>query len=81
MYERCGLEGLEYVKERFKVSWLTIYLCKKKLREEWIIGLKNKTRAPINKSKSKIEEVKECIKQYRTKYMVVSKISAIKEIL
>ena len=43
--------------------------------EEGIIGLRNKSRAPIpiNKRKSKIEEVKEYIKQYRTKYIGVSK--------
>ena len=51
LYDRCGLE---YVKERFKVSWLTIYLWKKKLREDKIIGLKNKSIAPINKRKSKM---------------------------
>ena len=50
LYDRCGLE---YVKKRFKVSWLTIYLWKKKLREDKIIGLKNKSIAPINKRKSK----------------------------
>ena len=50
LYDRCGLE---YVKERFKVSRSAIYLWKEKLREEGILGLKNKTRAPINKRKSK----------------------------
>ena len=50
--------------------------------EEVIIGLKNKSRAPINKRKSKIkEEVKEYIRQYRTKHIGVSNISANKAIL
>ena len=71
LYDRCGLE---YVKKRFKVGRSTIYLWKKKLKEEGIIGLKNKSRAPINKRKSKIkEEVKEYIRQYRTKHIGVSK--------
>ena len=71
IYERCGLE---YVKERFKVSRSAIYLWKKKLRAEWILGLKNKSRVPINKRKSKIkQEVREYIRQYRTKYKGVSK--------
>ena len=39
-----------------------------------MLGLKNKSRAPINKRKSKIkEEVKEYIRQYRTKYIGISK--------
>ena len=71
LYERCGLE---YVKKRFKVGRSVLYLWKKKLRKEGIIGLRNKSRAPINKRKRKIkEEVKEYIRQYRTKHIGVSK--------
>ncbi len=53
-----------------------LYLWKKELREEGIIGLKNKSRAPINKSKRKSElkeEVKGHIKQYRIRYIGVRK--------
>ena len=71
LYERCVLE---YVKERFKVGLSVLYLWKKKLMEEGIIGLRNKSRAPINKRKRKIkEEVKEYIRQYRTRHIGVSK--------
>ena len=66
IYERCGLE---YVKERFKVSRSAIYLWKKKLREEGILGLKNKSRAPIHTRKSTVgEEIKEFVKKYRIEH-------------
>ena len=66
IYERCGLE---YVKERFKVSRSAIYLWKKKLKEEGIIGLRNKSRAPIHTRKSTVgEEIKEFVKKYRIEH-------------
>lgn len=53
---------------------MIIYVWKEELREEGIKELKNKSRAPINKRDSELkEEVKEYIRQYRIKYIGVSK--------
>ena len=60
------VKAIEYIKDMFLVGRSTIYLWKKKLREEVIIGLRNKSRAPIHIRKSTVgEEIKEFVKKYR----------------
>ena len=53
LYERCGLE---YVKERFKVVLLTIYLLEKELKEEGKI-ISNK-RLNMNGKRGKVSKIK-----------------------
>ena len=63
-----GVKGIEYIKDMFGVGRSTIYLWKKKLKEEGIIGLRNKSRAPIHTRKSTVgEEIKEFVKKYSIK--------------
>ena len=64
-----GVKGIEYIKDMFLVGRSTIYLWKKKLKEEGIIGLRNKSRAPIHTRKSTVgEEIKEFVKKYRIEH-------------
>ena len=64
-----GVKGIEYIKDMFLVGRSTIYLWKKKLKEEGIIGLRNKSRAPIHTRKSTVGEgIKEFVKRYRIEH-------------
>ena len=63
------VKAIEYIKDMFLVGRSTIYLWKKKLKEEGIIGLRNKSRAPIHTRKSTVgEEIKEFVKKYRIEH-------------
>ena len=53
----------------FGVGRSTIYLWKKKLKEEGIRGLRNKSMAPIHTRKSGVGEgIKEFVKKYRIEH-------------
>ena len=62
------VKAIEYIKDMFGVGRSTIYLWKK-IKEEGIRGLRNKSRAPIHTRKSTVgEETKEFVKKYRIEH-------------